>query len=354
MNNLNRRLLFESKQDYHVYLGKSAVGKVDDHYHSFYHCTFLISGDLAYFQWGQMLRMKPGDVLFTPTYCNHSLYTFTESTSYFCLSFSEKIMEELVGYFPKLKRDFTNLPPIIHIESYEASQLTHLLYCLLDEQNTTAANVFHPGGMLVISALMLMIRSVYITQLLDCKQPAENNYAEVIKCIRYIEDNLNSNIEIEDLLKVAALSQSCLYKAFKHQTGVPIKRFIAERRIQLSLRMLRDGKSVTEAASVTGFQDFSTFYRNFIKYMGVSPSTAAKRLSKATSKSNPGVPSHLNACFSCLRCSEFCKMHAITLVNGYPSVDLNKCTRCGECIGICPCGCIPVDPVVLQSTASFP
>ena len=25
-------------------------------------------------------------------------------------------------------------------------------------------------------------------------------------------------------------------------------------------------------------------------------------------------------------------------VNTYPVVDLNKCTRCGECIGICICG----------------
>ena len=74
MNNLNRQLLFASKQNYHIYIGERYTGKVDAHYHSFYHCTLLLKGDLAYFQQDQMLRMQPGDLLFTPIYCNHSLF----------------------------------------------------------------------------------------------------------------------------------------------------------------------------------------------------------------------------------------------------------------------------------------
>ena len=47
MNNLNRQLLFASKQNYHIYIGERYTGKVDAHYHSFYHCTLLLKGDLA-------------------------------------------------------------------------------------------------------------------------------------------------------------------------------------------------------------------------------------------------------------------------------------------------------------------
>lgn len=296
-----------------------------------------------------MLRMRPGDLLFTPIYCNHSLYIFSPDTSYFCLSFSAEMMDELVACFPKLKKDFSNLPPIIHMARHERERLVHLLYCLMDEQNTSADSPFQIGNMLVISALQLMVRDVYTTQLLDRKQPSESNYSAVISCIRYIEQHLADDIGTKDLVKVAALSQSSLYNAFKLHTGMPVRQYITQRRIQQSLRLLREGMSIADAAAAVGFQDFSTYYRNFVKCMGVSPSEVAKRLNRSLSKSSPDVPSHLNACIGCILCSAACKQKAISLVDKYPVVDTEKCIRCGECIGICVCGCIPVDPALLQS-----
>lgn len=296
-----------------------------------------------------MLRMRPGDLLFTPIYCNHSLYIFSPDTSYFCLSFSAEMMDELVACFPKLKKDFSNLPSIIHMARHERERLVHLLYCLMDEQNTSADSPFQIGNMLVISALQLMVRDVYTTQLLDRKQPSESNYSAVISCIRYIEQHLADDIGTKDLVKVAALSQSSLYNAFKLHTGMPVRQYITQRRIQQSLRLLREGMSIADAAAAVGFQDFSTYYRNFVKCMGVSPSEVAKRLNRSLSKSSPDVPSHLNACIGCILCSAACKQKAISLVDKYPVVDTEKCIRCGECIGICVCGCIPVDPALLQS-----
>lgn len=296
-----------------------------------------------------MLRMRPGDLLFTPIYCNHSMYIFSPDTSYFCLSFSAEMMDELVACFPKLKKDFSNLPPIIHMARHERERLVHLLYCLMDEQNTSADSPFQIGNMLVISALQLMVRDVYTTQLLDRKQPSESNYSAVISCIRYIEQHLADDIGTKDLVKVAALSQSSLYNAFKLHTGMPVRQYITQRRIQQSLRLLREGMSIADAAAAVGFQDFSTYYRNFVKCMGVSPSEVAKRLNRSLSKSSPDVPSHLNACIGCILCSAACKQKAISLVDKYPVVDTEKCIRCGECIGICVCGCIPVDPALLQS-----
>ena len=259
------------------------------------------------------------------------------------------MMDELVACFPKLKKDFSNLPSIIHMARHERERLVHLLYCLMDEQNTSADSPFQIGNMLVISALQLMVRDVYTTQLLDRKQPSESNYSAVISCIRYIEQHLADDIGTKDLVKVAALSQSSLYNAFKLHTGMPVRQYITQRRIQQSLRLLREGMSIADAAAAVGFQDFSTYYRNFVKCMGVSPSEVAKRLNRSLSKSSPDIPSHLNACIGCILCSAACKQKAISLVDKYPVVDTEKCIRCGECIGICVCGCIPVDPALLQS-----
>lgn len=355
MNNRNRQLLFASKQiRYHIYIGKNYIGKVESHYHTFHHCTILVQGDMAYYQQGQMLRMKPNDILFTPAGCNHSMYIFTQETKYFCLSFSQELMDEIIACFPKLNRDFSNLPQLIHVPQHETERLFHLLYCLWEEQNSSADSPFQIGNVLALSALKLMIREDYSAALLDHRRLSDSSYAEVLSCIRYIDLHLSENIETEQLLKLATLSQSSLYKAFKLHTGMPVRQYIAKRRIQESLHLMQEGKSVTEAASAIGFQDFSTFYRNFVKYIGISPSEVAKRLNRPTSRSQSDIPNHLKACIGCIQCSAACKSHAITLVNNYPSVDLTKCIRCGECIGICTCGCIPVDPAVLHAASANP
>lgn len=50
----------------------------------------------------------------------------------------------------------------------------------------------------------------------------------------------------------------------------------------------------------------------------------------------------MKACIACKRCEKECKYDAIHVENGFASIDTDKCTRCGECAKVCPCGCITV------------
>jgi len=48
----------------------------------------------------------------------------------------------------------------------------------------------------------------------------------------------------------------------------------------------------------------------------------------------------MKACIGCKRCEKVCKYDAIHVSNGFATIDVDKCTRCGECAENCPCGCI--------------
>lgn len=50
----------------------------------------------------------------------------------------------------------------------------------------------------------------------------------------------------------------------------------------------------------------------------------------------------MKACIGCKRCEKECKYDAIHVVDGYARIDWDKCTRCGACAQVCPCGCITV------------
>ncbi|MEG1548413.1 MAG: RnfABCDGE type electron transport complex subunit B [Clostridia bacterium] len=48
----------------------------------------------------------------------------------------------------------------------------------------------------------------------------------------------------------------------------------------------------------------------------------------------------MKACIACSRCVKECQYDAIIVENGFARIDANKCTRCGACAKVCPCGCI--------------
>lgn len=48
----------------------------------------------------------------------------------------------------------------------------------------------------------------------------------------------------------------------------------------------------------------------------------------------------VKACIGCKRCEKECQYDAIHVENGFARIDPDKCTRCGACAKVCPCGCI--------------
>jgi AraC-like DNA-binding protein len=58
---------------------------------------------------------------------------------------------------------------------------------------------------------------------------------------------------------------------FTRQTGMPPHSYQTQLRINHAKVLLRDGHSLAEIASITGFADQSHLTRHFHRYVGVSP-----------------------------------------------------------------------------------
>lgn len=46
------------------------------------------------------------------------------------------------------------------------------------------------------------------------------------------------------------------------------------------------------------------------------------------------------ACIGCKRCEKACQHDAIHVKDNCASIDVEKCTRCGDCVAVCPSKCI--------------
>jgi AraC-like DNA-binding protein len=89
---------------------------------------------------------------------------------------------------------------------------------------------------------------------------------------RVMEDNFYFNLELKEFAKLSARSLSAFKRDFKKQFRTTPGKWLLERRLQYAFHLLANvGRTVSEAAFESGFEDPSHFSRSFKKLYGLSP-----------------------------------------------------------------------------------
>jgi AraC family transcriptional regulator len=92
------------------------------------------------------------------------------------------------------------------------------------------------------------------------------------RTLAYIEANLASKMDIDDLAAVVALSRSHFSRAFKHCVGMSPMEYVVARRVERAKVMIRGTREpLAEVALACGFADQAHLNRRFRDIMGISP-----------------------------------------------------------------------------------
>lgn len=291
MNSWYRRFLFEGKHKCHLYIGEGYQGPVRKHRHDFYHCVYLIQGQVLEMQYGREILQKPGECFFTPPGVDHSMYIY-ENTRYFCLSFSQSIADILFSRINGLRRDFKNLPDVFPVPAETRTRLDHCLKSLMDEQSYAGPSALETAPFLTVSALLMMLRSELPGDGAGAEEPEDTDRtrAEVLRCVQHIQANYDQALSAEVLSGITALPRSAINKAFRQYTGKSVKQYVTEVRIKEAKRLIGlDELPLQQVAEQVGYRDFSTFYRNFLKLAGVSPAEYRRSNSHSASEEDPTI-----------------------------------------------------------------
>lgn len=87
----------------------------------------------------------------------------------------------------------------------------------------------------------------------------------------YLRKTPSPSPSINDLTRIAYLSESRLQHLFREQVGVPIRRYLLWHRFLTAMSLLADGCSVTEAAYSAGFADSAHLTRTTARMVGLTP-----------------------------------------------------------------------------------
>ncbi len=107
------------------------------------------------------------------------------------------------------------------------------------------------------------------------KYQREEYISRINRVIDYIEANIDSNLTLEDLAKVAHFSQFHFHRIFRAMVGETLNQFIQRIRIEKagSQLILNPKKTVTEIAFDCGFTGSACFARAFKEHFNMNAST---------------------------------------------------------------------------------
>lgn len=103
--------------------------------------------------------------------------------------------------------------------------------------------------------------------------------------ISIIETSFAEKINIQELANRLHLNRSYMSELFSKDTGMSIKSYLTEKRMQRAAIMLQDpNRSVKNVAASCGFEDSLYFSRAFSKYFGISPQQYRSQILKDKKK----------------------------------------------------------------------
>jgi LacI family transcriptional regulator len=101
---------------------------------------------------------------------------------------------------------------------------------------------------------------------------ASTNDKYIAKALKFIHQNIDSSINVADVIKQVPLSRRGLEKRFKETTGIGVYKYIYNLQIQkFAEKLLETDKSISEIALESGFSNSKNISRQFKQVKGCTP-----------------------------------------------------------------------------------
>lgn len=136
-----------------------------------------------------------------------------------------------------------------------------------------------PWNPLDTNPLFMVILNAFLEESYEGEDFAEERKSSlVIQIISAIEKDYTDPGLLEKLMKLSSFGYSHTVNIFKSYTGLSLKSFIIERKLEAAKGKLLNGGSVRESAESAGYDDEFYFSRIFKKYTGTTPKEFRKRI----------------------------------------------------------------------------
>ncbi len=251
------------------------------HRHNGYEIYLFLNGSVRYYIEDHCYDLKQGDLVLLNKKEMHRVVSL-EQIPYERISIyiSEACISQLSSNISNLALCFNNRKlgenNVIRLSDNECKQFVSLADCLIESENKE-----NFGDDILIKAcceqLLILVNRKYMSS----NHIFSNIMPKLIKeVMKYIEQNIQNEITLDAISKKFFLNGTHISRQFKKHTGLTIRSYIVDRKVAYAKELLNGGKSVTDVAYMSGFNNYSNFIRTFNKIEGISPGKYAKEHDK--------------------------------------------------------------------------
>jgi AraC family transcriptional regulator len=99
------------------------------------------------------------------------------------------------------------------------------------------------------------------------------------KVRKYIQENLDQPLSLDDLAKIAEISPNYFISLFQQSTGTTPHKYIVQQRVEYAKELMTHSKlALIEIAHKCGFPNQSQFTTTFRRYLGITPGQYRRQL----------------------------------------------------------------------------
>ena len=274
-----------STEDFHIQSVKNPQLATKPHTHSYFQIYYVICGKLYHYVGDKRACMERGDMFIVPPDVMHYV-SAEEGTTFYSFSFVSGFLIDspeaphIVANFLRnlLKNGDLKIRATLSLPSEEILYIESLMAHIEKEFKNKPIGYYDTVRTLAILIVGYLARSYYEEH--STKEHVKANREVIRHCIEYIENNYFEKINIDEIAKELAMSQSGFCKLFLLETGRTFSSYLNRRRIEKACEYIEKNYKLTTLYPYVGYNDFSTFYRNFKKYVGVCPSKYKQNLAK--------------------------------------------------------------------------
>lgn len=243
---------------------KGTAATPSKEFHNYHELILFVGGKTTFLSEKKRIQLPPYQTIVIPKETYHQFLNENDEEYHRCV-FSFYDIPELEELIQKCMRT----PKVIDA-SDEQKVLFNKLNDILDSDCTE--NEKH---ILMYSLLALILNEVaHDNQVVkEGSKPSEIT----TKCIGQIDSLLGEKFTIANLARSLNVSLSTLTQTFKKDMNISVYQYILKKKLTMAQQRIRDGENAMTTAIQCGFNDYSSFYKQYKKMFGVAPSEKSSR-----------------------------------------------------------------------------
>lgn len=269
----NYQTMIRSTIEIHHYKN-SDLDSVKEHNHNFYELFCLISGQVTYFVDDKTYQLKKGDILLIPQFTNHGakIKDVKETYDRIVLWINPWYLQTISTRNTDLTTCFDDKEMKNYLLSFEPAkryQIIKNLKNLIEESNAKR----YGKDLIVESTLKQLLVELNRHKILYVKKNSEskNGIKNVEKVLDYVNEHYIEELSLEMLSEKFFISKYHLSREFAKLSGVQFHKYVIQKRLALSKKLLISGEKPTNIYMHCGFKNYASFFRAFKQTYGISP-----------------------------------------------------------------------------------